>query len=154
MSVAGLPTIVQHVNHLAARVQAIVFRIDALSEEIGELRQNVGGGEGSAAVKPDDLTALREDIKRDVIRERAMMEASLDSRITQQAKTLITKPSDDIARVEGRLEALESRVSGMGTATAATPARRPPAAGSSAGSRSKGATASASTMDLDAPADN
>lgn len=52
MSVAGLPTIVQHVNHLAARVQAIVFRIDALSEEIGELRQNVGGGREAPPSSP------------------------------------------------------------------------------------------------------
>jgi hypothetical protein len=123
---SSIPTILQHVSHIAARVQAIAHRLDAVSEDLADLRQSMGGGD--AIVKPDDLVSLREDIKRDVIRERAMMEASLEHRIDQQITRHMPDASAGLARVEGRLDALENRVSGLGSGRPTTASRQKAAA--------------------------
>ena len=119
-------TILQHVSHIAARVQAIAHRLDAVSEDLADLRQSMGGGD--AIVKPDDLVSLREDIKRDVIRERAMMEASLEHRIDQQITRHMPDASAGLARVEGRLDAPENRVSGLASGRPTTASRQKAAA--------------------------
>lgn len=95
----------QHMNHLAARVQAIVRKVDALADQIEEIR-NANGADPSEGVKAEDISTLRDDIKRDVIRERAMMEASLEHRIDQQVNRLMIDKDQSavISRLEKRMD--------------------------------------------------
>lgn len=102
---AGTVTLVQHMTHLAARIQAVVRKVDSLADQIEDLRSG-GAADQSEGVKTEDISALRDDIKRDVIRERAMMEASLEHRIDQQVNRLMIDKDQSavIARLERRLD--------------------------------------------------
>ncbi|AUF82267.1 hypothetical protein TetV_175 [Tetraselmis virus 1] len=138
MSSSGTPMLVQHLNHLAARIQAVVHKVDALSEELEELRQNSSTAEGS--LTSNDLTNTREDIKRDIIRERAMMEASIEHRIDQQVGKLLTDPCDNIAKLEGRMDALENVMKASNNLPKPAPVKK-----------SKKPAAVSNSMDLDSP---
>ena len=104
-SAGGTVTLVQHMNHLAARIQAVVRKVDSLADQIEEIR-NGAAAASSGAAKAEEMSALRDDIKRDVIRERAMMEASLEHRIDQQVNRLMIDKDQTavLARLEKRLD--------------------------------------------------
>ena len=99
-------TIVQHMHHLAARIHAVVHKVNSLSDQLEELKAGMGGSSGSA----EAISALRDEIKRDVIRERAMMEASLEHRIDQQLNRLMIDKdqSASISRLERRADSVDS----------------------------------------------
>eukprot|EP00873_Tetraselmis_striata_P043841 jgi/Tetstr1/464105/TSEL_008910.t1 len=100
----GQVTIVQHINHLAARIQAVIHKVDSLSDQLEELK--AGAGADKAGPTAEDVAALRDDIKRDVIKERAMMEASLEHRIDQQVNRLMIDRDQSavISRLEKRMD--------------------------------------------------
>lgn len=103
----GQVTIVQHINHLAARIQAVIRKVDSLSDQLDELRS---GGAGAPGKTAEDVATLREDIKRDVIKERAMMEASLEHRIDQQVNRLMIDRDQTaaISRLEKRTDDVDA----------------------------------------------
>ena len=106
---ASIPTLAQHINYIAARVQAVVAKLDELSIRVDGM-QLAGLNQGGAS--KDDLAAMREDVKRDIVRERAMMEASLEHRIDQQvARQMIDRdPSAAISRLEKKTGDIDAAV--------------------------------------------
>lgn len=104
MEHGGAAVIVQHMNHLAARIQAVVRKVDAIENRLDEPAND------DKSVGTEALTTLKEDIKRDVVRERAMMEASLEHRVDQQMNKLFAEKDQQpvISSLEKRILELES----------------------------------------------
>lgn len=102
-------TIVQHINHLAARIQAVIRKVDSLADQLEDLK-NGEGGAGASRPSAEDVANLRDDIKRDVIKERAMMEASLEHRIDQQVNRLMIDRDQSavISRLEKRMDDVDT----------------------------------------------
>lgn len=91
---------------LSAKVQAALTKVDALSAQMAELKAAAGD-----ITKPADITEMKEELKRDIIRERAMMEASLEHRMDQQMNRLILENDQTAAlsRLEKRIADIEAK---------------------------------------------
>ena len=102
-------TIVQHINHLAARIQAVIHKVDSLSDQLEELK-TADGSAARSGPTAEEVASLRDDIKRDVIKERAMMEASLEHRIDQQVNRLMIDRDQSavISRLEKRMDDVDT----------------------------------------------
>eukprot|EP00873_Tetraselmis_striata_P033712 jgi/Tetstr1/453976/TSEL_040895.t1 len=135
-------------------MQAVVHKVNLLSDEVERL-----GGGGGAGVTPEDIGALRDDIKRDVVRERAMMEASLEHRIDQQVNRLMIDKdqSASISRLEKRMDGadaalakLDAKLDAKVSEPEARPAAAAPAPKTVGRAKASSGPAPASTMDLEA----
>jgi hypothetical protein len=92
-------TLLQNMTMLTLRVQAILEKVNAL-----DARVSASSGEG--------LSGIREEIRRDVSKERAMMEASMEHRIDQQVGRLLADKDNSaaITRLERRLDSVIERL--------------------------------------------
>lgn len=142
-SAGGTVTLVQHMNHLAARIQAVIHKVDSLADQLEELRSGGAGG----SVTAEAVAGLREDIRKDVIRERGMMEASLEHRIDQRVNRLMMDKDQTavIARLEKRMEEVDGTVASLEARVA--DAARPAAVVHSGGS---GAALAGGAVSVDA----
>lgn len=99
-------TIIQHLNHLAARLQVGLMKITALEEDIAGIKEAMSTSSGAG------VASIREDLRKDVARERALMEASMEHRIDQHVGKLLADKdtSAALARLERRIDDASDRL--------------------------------------------
>ena len=107
MSSGNTQAIVQHITMIAARLQALSATVEKMAGQIEELK----AGAGSSA-KPTDIADLKDELKKDIIRERAMLEASLEHRIDQQINRSVVENDQtaSIAALNKRIDAIAAKV--------------------------------------------
>ena len=115
MSSGNIQAIVQHITMIAARLQALSATVENMAGQIEELK----AGAGSSA-KPTDIADLKEELKKDIIRERAMLEASLEHRIDQQINRSVVENDQtaSIAAMSKRVDGIADTVSKLSSAAA------------------------------------
>lgn len=107
MSSGNIAAIVQHVTMIAARLQAVSAIVEKNDAHIEELKSGA-----SSSTKPSDIAELKDELKKDFIRERAMMEAALEHRIDQQVNRSVVE-NDQTARISAtnaRVDDLEKNL--------------------------------------------
>lgn len=108
-----MQAIVQHITMIAARLQALSATVENMAVQIEELK----AGAGSSA-KPTDIADLKEELKKDIIRERAMLEASLEHRIDQQINRSVVENDQtaSMAAMSKRIDGIAETVSKLSSA--------------------------------------